>query len=150
VILFAIIITIMGRSVQLPMDQPMTPSPPASTPQAAARPAATPAARQTDEKLVIYDFDPKSLTTTKQKNAYEKGYGQGKQIAEGEVKKISKDATPEQLLRSITGLLTERDTAIYLAVKHDGADSVQALWAFGRRDGMRAWLKDHKLPMPTK
>lgn len=149
VILLAIIITVVGQTEQIPLDQVIV-APAAGTPASAAAGRAHKPAKSADEQLVIYDFDPKSITTLKQKDAYELGCKQGREMAEEEVQHMAEDATKEQLLHSTATFLRQRDIAIYEAVKLEGADSIAAMKAFGWRDGMRAWLKDHKLPMPAK
>ena len=73
---------------------------------------------------MIYDFDPKSITTSKQKEHYETGYKQGRKWAERDTKGFAKDASKEQLLASTKALMTDRDIAVCAAVDQGGATSI--------------------------
>ena len=46
--------------------------------------------------------------------------------------------------------MERRNTAIYLKVNKFGRYHRETLKAFGWRDGVKAWLKAHALPLPNE
>jgi ribosomal protein L12E/L44/L45/RPP1/RPP2 len=101
--------------------------------------------------LQLYDFDPKSLTTASDKAAYELGMKQGGSIIArdyAEVIKTNPHPTQDQLRTHVKKWMQERDVAIHMGVVGHGRESEDVITLFGRRDGMKAWLKEHGLPQP--
>ena len=100
------------------------------------------------EVLQHYEFDPKSLSTASQKAAYELGMTQGGKIIAREYNEETRGTppSPEKLKALAKKWLEERDVAIHMGVVGHGRDSDDAITLFGRRDGAKAWLKEHGAP----
>ncbi|MGO8691748.1 MAG: DUF4339 domain-containing protein [Thermoguttaceae bacterium] len=101
------------------------------------------------------DFDVKSLTAA-QKKFYDEGF---RQVSDKSIDTFApgakaaasgKGLTKAQLLGTVKGIIEYRNLVIYLAEKHHGRHHRDTIVAFGCRDGVKAWLKAHALPLPNE
>ena len=153
---FILVVVILARQHQPPpsaeksdQDKVTTKASKSDDSTAAAKPAKPPEPINT-----VPDFDPKKLTSPEEKEAYHNGYEQGGHILDRKIKAVPTDATKEQILQSVKGWLQERDAAIIEGIRFDGMEALETIKTFGRRDGLKAglkdWLKKHNLSMPEK
>ena len=91
------------------------------------------------------------MTTDGQRDAYKEGLTQGGKMIARDYADAMKAATPpsqEQLRSLVKKWMQERDDSVQSMVQNRGLDSEYTMCAFGWRDGMKAWMKDHGLPQP--
>jgi hypothetical protein len=97
------------------------------------------------EEFRVIDFDASSISDAKEKEWYELG----KKVGERDVDDYLKGKRPpdDQIRKQVQDWLKERDVAVFAACRHGERDRA-ALLAYGRRDGVKAGIAKHKLPMP--
>ena len=60
----------------------------------------------------------------------------------------AKGLSKAELLAKVKEILLRRDTAIHIDVNKTGLYSKKTITSFGWRDGVKAWLKEHGVPLP--
>jgi hypothetical protein len=156
------VLAILLLAMLAPPDKPLPPPVVEEAPKPAAGPRKPPITATSNqpvnssgpETVQTYNFDVKALRTGAEKRAYADGFRQGHDhidfFAPAAIRAAARAKTGSQaeLLAAVKEILADRDKAIYLSVKHNGLDSDDAVKSFGRRDGVKAWLKEHGLPVP--
>jgi hypothetical protein len=99
----------------------------------------------------VIGFQPDTLTSPQLKGWYDEGYQQGMHFADKVHESLFSEGTPtpERIAAAVTRARRERDVAIFLAARTEGANSCSLLQALGRRGGLEAGLAKHNFAVPV-
>ena len=94
-------------------------------------------------------FDPKYLQTEKDKEFFERGRKEGEHFADLLVRQLGDKASPQQTQQAVDEEMQSRHVAVQAAVASEGPRCIDALLAFGRREGFKSGVARLHLPTPA-